>query len=73
MSITINVNDLKENLTYYLKRSQSEIIYIKENETVISMLSNPDSNKANSLSKLVGIIENTPDLDNIRDERLKRH
>ena len=70
--MTINVTEIKNNLSKYLLLSATEDIYITRNGKVISKLSNPFQERVDVAKSLFGIIPADITLDEAREEQLNK-
>ena len=57
----ISATELKRNLSYYLKLSETEDIHITKNKRVIAVISNPKASAMDRLIALRGIMKNSDD------------
>lgn len=70
--MSITAAELEENLSKYLKLSETEDIYITKNGKVISKLTNPNADRIQIAKSLAGIIPDDITLEEAREERLNR-
>ncbi len=56
----VSATELKNNLSYYLKLSQNEDVYITKNDKVISILSNPNDKALHEFLDLRGKFGTVP-------------
>ena len=65
----ITATELKQHLGYYLELSTKEKVYIKKNNTIISVLSNPQDAALNDFLSLKGILK-TPETEGFTSDEL---
>ena len=70
--MSITATELKQNLGKYLLLSATEDIYITKNGKVISKLSSPFKDRAETAKSLFGILPDTMTVEEAREERLDR-
>ena len=70
--MSITATELKTNLSKYLMLSATEDIYITRNGKIISKLTNPFIDRVAMVESLVGIIPDTLDIDDAKEERVKK-
>lgn len=74
--LNVNVNELRKNLSKYIRLSSKENINITNNGEVVAVLSSPDTNYYRALFNLCGCLDdNEPNKsydDMIGEEILKR-
>ena len=63
----VTATELKKNLSFYLKKSETEDVYITKNGEVISYLGNPKLKAFMELQQLLETVEPS----NITDDELK--
>lgn len=67
--MNITATQLKQNLGHYLTLARDEDIFITKNGRIIARLSNPVAHELNELDSLVGIIPESPTLEEALDSR----
>lgn len=70
--MSITATELKTNLSKYLMLSATEDIYITRNGKIISKLTNPFIDRVAMVESLVGIIPDTFDIEDAKEERTKK-
>ena len=68
--MTVTATELKLNLGKYLELASGQDIYISKNGKKIALLTRPDIDKIKVLDSLVGIIPDSSDISDIKEERL---
>ena len=72
----VSSTELKKNLSYYLKKSEQEDIYVTKNKKVIAVISNPGKSSFDIFMSLQGFLKEFDDgrdyKDIIGEEIIKR-
>lgn len=71
--MSVTATELKNNLGKYLLLSATEDIYITKNGKVIAKLTNPYQDRTETAKSLFGILPESADLDEAKEERLGVH
>ena len=73
----ITINELQDNLDFYLGLSNNEHIYVRNNNEIIAVISNPKETSWNDFFKLKGCLaekyNDEPYDELIGDEIIKKH
>jgi len=70
--MVITATEFKTNFGKYLDSIENEDIFITKNGRIVARITRPEIDKLELLNSLVGCLKGGPDLDEARDERLKR-
>lgn len=70
--MTITATELKTNLHKYLILSQSEDVYVTTNGRIVTKLSNPFNDKAESVKKVFGILSSDISLEEDEKDMFKK-
>lgn len=71
--MSVTATELKNNLGKYLLLSATEDIYITKNGKVIAKLTNPYQDRTETAKSLFGILPESANLDEAKEERLGIH
>lgn len=66
----ITISELKNNLTKYIKISQSEDVFITQNGNIVSKLSNPCKENIEKLETIFGTLPKCASLEEVSEGRI---
>ena len=70
--MSITATEFKKRMSYYMKLSEKQDIYITQYGQLVTKLTNPFKTKRDTLNSLIGVIPESSSLEDAKNERAEK-
>lgn len=70
--MSITATEFKKRMSYYMKLSEKQYIYITQYGQLVTKLTNPFKTKRDILNSLIGVIPESSSLEDAKNERAEK-